>query len=66
MVTKGEAGREWDDGEFRVRRCKLLHLEQISNEVLLYSIGNYIQSLGIDHDGDDTRKGMFCMTGSLC
>ena len=24
---------------------------QISNEVLLYSTGNYIQALGIDHDG---------------
>ena len=37
------------DGEFGVVRCKLLHLEQINNEVLLYSTGNYIQSLGIDH-----------------
>ena len=33
-------------------RCKLLHLEWISNEVLLYSTGNYIQALGIDHDED--------------
>ena len=38
------------DGEIRVSRCKLLHLEWISNEVLLYSTGDYIQSLGIDHD----------------
>ena len=29
-----------------------LHLEWISNEVLLYSTGIYIQSLGIDHDGN--------------
>jgi len=28
------------DGEFGVSRCKLLHLEWISNEVLLYSTGN--------------------------
>ena len=27
------------------------HLERISNEVLLYSTGNYMQSLGTDHDG---------------
>ena len=47
------------DGEFGVSRCKLFHLEWISNEVLLYSTGNYIQSLGIDHDEDKTRKGMF-------
>ena len=29
-----------------------LHLEWISNEVLLYRTGNYAQSLGIDHDGN--------------
>ena len=34
------------DGEFGVGRCKVLHLEWISNEVLLYSTGNHIQSLG--------------------
>ena len=45
---RGESGM---DSEFRVGRCKLFHLEWISNEVLLYSTGNYIQSLGIDHDG---------------
>jgi len=28
-----------------------LHLEWMSNEVLLYSTGNHIQSLGTDHDG---------------
>ena len=28
-----------------------LHLEWISNEVLLYSTGNYIQSLGIEYYG---------------
>ena len=44
----GEKGVDW---EFGVSRCKLLHLEWISNEVLLYSTENYIQSPGIDHDG---------------
>ena len=44
---RGGSARDW---EFGVSRCKLLHLEWISNEVLLYSTGNYIQSLGIDHD----------------
>ena len=42
------SGMDW---EFGVSRCKLLHLEWISNEVLLYSTGNAIQSLGIEHDG---------------
>ena len=37
--------------EFRFSRCKLLCLERMNNEILLYSTGNYIQSLGIDHDG---------------
>ena len=34
-----------------VGRCKVLHLEWISNKVLLYSTGNYVQSLEIDHNG---------------
>ena len=38
------------DWEFGVGRCKLLHLEWISNEVLLYSTGNYIQLLVMEHD----------------
>ena len=37
--------------EFGVSRCKLLHLEWINSEVLLCSTGNYIQFLGIEHDG---------------
>ena len=49
VVAKGE--REWDGKVFGVSRGKLLHLEWISNQVLLYSIGTYIQSLGMYHDG---------------
>ena len=30
-------GKDW---EFWIRRCKLLHIEQINNKVLLYSKGN--------------------------
>ena len=37
----GGSGMDW---KFGVSRCKLLHLKWISNEVLLYSTGNYIQS----------------------
>ena len=47
---QGEEGRNGIDREFEVGRCKLFHLKWISNEVLLHSTGNYIQSLGIDHD----------------
>ena len=61
---QGGWGREWDGWEFGVGRCKLLHLEWISNEVLLYSTENYIQSLGIEHDGNNMRKRV-CMIASL-
>ena len=49
VVAKGE--RERVDRVFGVGRCKLLHLEWINNEVLPYSTGNSIQSLGLEHDG---------------
>ena len=40
VVAKGEGeGVGWESG---VNRCKILHLECISNEILLYSTGNYI------------------------
>ena len=39
------------DREFGLNRCKLLNLEWIGNEVLLYRIGNYIQPPGTDLDG---------------
>ena len=52
VVAKGWGGeRDWDGWECGVSRCKLLNLEWISNEVIFYSTGNYIWSLGIDHDG---------------
>ena len=35
----GGNGIDWESG---VKRCKLLPLEWISNETLLYSTGNYI------------------------
>lgn len=46
-----QGGREGGgiDGEFGGSKCKLLHIQWISNEVILYSTGNYIQSLGMDH-----------------
>jgi len=35
-------GREWNGLGVWGNRCKLFYLEWISNEILLYSIGNYI------------------------
>ena len=53
MVVEGEEegrGVEW---EFGISRCKLLHLEWINNEVLLYSTGNNVQSSRINHKGKE-------------
>ena len=36
---EGGSGMDW---KFGVNRCKLLPLEWISNEILMYSTGNYI------------------------
>ena len=38
---QGRGEQEWDGPGVWVGRCKLLHLEWISNEILLYSTGNY-------------------------
>lgn len=38
----------WESG---VNKCKLLCLEWMSNEMLLYSTGNYIPLLVMKHDG---------------
>ena len=64
---RGGGGREMD-GEFEVRRRKLFHSEWISSGVLLCITENYIQTLGIDHDGRWYKRGngYTCMTGSLC
>ena len=60
-------GVGWTGSLGLVDANKLLHLEWISSGVL-YSTGNYIQSLGIEHDGRkyDKKNVYVCMTGSLC
>ena len=39
------------DWEFRISRCKLVHIGCINNKVLLYSTGNYIQYPVINLNG---------------
>ena len=51
VVAKGGGAGSGMDWEFGVSRGKLLHLEWISNEILLYSTGKYIQSLVMEYDG---------------
>ena len=55
------------DWEFGVSKCKLLHLEWISNDILLYNTGNYIQSFVMEHDGGKCEKKnvYICITGSF-
>ena len=56
VVAKGEGeGVRWT-GSLGLVEAKLLHLEWISNEVLLCSTGNYSRSLGTDHDGMEHKK----------
>ena len=53
MVDKGKGGGGGMDWEFGISRCKLLDIEWINNKVLLYSTGNYIQYLVINHNGKE-------------
>ena len=52
---------------FGIRRCKLLYVGWINNKVLLYSTGNYIQYLMINHNGKDYKNEckFLCKTESL-
>jgi len=51
-LPAGEGGGSGMDGEFGAGRSKLLlHLEWINNGAILYSTGNYVQSLEVEHDG---------------
>ena len=56
MVAKGEEGGSGMDWDLGVSKCKLLHLEWMGNELLLYSTRNSVQSLGIDMIGYDVRN----------
>ena len=54
-----QRGGSWMDWELGVNRCKLLHLEWISNEILLYSTGNYILPLGWNMLENNVRKRIY-------
>ena len=47
-LPRERSGMDW---EFGVSRCKLLHLEWISDEILLYSTGSNNQSFVTEPDG---------------
>ena len=51
--AEGKATEGWESG---ISRCKLSHVEWISNKALLYSTGNYIQYRVINHSGKSCEK----------
>ena len=55
---EGDGGRRGMDWEFRVGRCKLLHLEWINNNLLMYSTGNCNEYPVINHNGKEYKKRM--------
>ena len=57
----GGGGTDWELG---VNRCRLLPLEWISNEVLLCSTGNSVQSLMMEHVNVRKKDLYLCVTGS--
>ena len=54
MAAEGiGGGMDW---EFEISRCKLVYIEWINNNILLYSTGNYIQYPGINYNGKEYKK----------
>ena len=67
LVAKEEGRGTGVGWKLGISGCKLLQLEWISNEVLLYSRGNYIQSPEIDHNGKEFKIYIYtCITESIC
>ena len=54
VVAKGEGERVGWTGTLGLIACKLLPLEWINSGILLYSPGNYVWSLAMEHN--DVRK----------
>ena len=68
VVAKGEGvGRrmEWEVG---VSRCKLLYVEWINNNVLLYRTENYMQYPMISHNGKEylNKNVYICIYVYIC
>ena len=70
VVAKGAGRGSGMDWEFGVNRCRLLHLEWISNEVLPHDTGNYIQYPVVNGNGKESFfKRMYihiCMSMCVC
>ena len=51
VVSREEQGGSGMDRKLGFGRRNPLHLEWISNGILLYCIGKYVQSLWVEHNG---------------
>ena len=56
LLLRGKSSGREIEWEFGIRRCKLLYIEWINNNILLYSPGNYIQYPEINHNGKECEK----------
>ena len=50
---QGRGVRRGIDLKFGISKCKLLRIESINNEALLYSTGNYSSYPVINHNGKE-------------
>ena len=57
-------GKEGANQEFGIKIYILVHINEMTN--LLYSTGNYTQSLIITYNGIESKKEYICITESLC
>ena len=48
-----------EDWEFGISRNKLLNIGWLNNKVLLYSTGDYIQYLPINHKGKECEERIY-------
>ena len=55
-LPSGRPGGRGMDWKFWINSFKLLYIEWLNNEVLLYSTGNYIQYPFISHNGKECEK----------
>ena len=53
MVAKGKSGSRGMDWEFGISRCRLLYIEWINYNGLLYNTGNYTHDSVINHNEKD-------------
>ena len=62
VIAKWEKGGRRKDWESGINRCKLLYVGWINHKALLYSTGNSIQYLVINHNGKEyITESLYCI-----